>query len=319
MPAMSKPDHSDIDGRLLQVLLAVFEEQSVTRAAQRLDVTQSAVSHQLDKLRAIVGDALFVKSGRGIVATARAEALAAARTAAARRDARLRQRRRLRPGHLRGRGHHRRQRPAARPAAAAAVAPCARACAGAVAAHHSLRRARRRDAARRTLPAADHAAPARGQRHRAGAPVRGPLSRLPRRHGARRAARPGRLSVRRAPDGALRAAPHARHRPVDRRTRAPPPLRRHRAGVCRHRRLPARQRTSWPRCPGCCAPTCCAALRWPSRPSPARRCRCTPSGTCATRPTHAPVVARRAAAHRGTGAGGGRVARGPTTTRDRRA
>ncbi len=77
MPAMSKPDHSDIDGRLLQVLLAVFEERSVTRAAQRLDVTQSAVSHQLDRLRDIVGDALFVKSGRGIVATARAEALAA--------------------------------------------------------------------------------------------------------------------------------------------------------------------------------------------------------------------------------------------------
>ena len=77
MPAMSKFDHSDIDGRLLQVLLAVFEEQSVTRAAARLDVTQSAVSHLLDKLRDIVGDPLFVKSGRGIVATARAEALAA--------------------------------------------------------------------------------------------------------------------------------------------------------------------------------------------------------------------------------------------------
>lgn len=76
MPAMSKPDHSDLDGRLLQVLLAVFEERSVTRAALRLDVTQSAVSHLLDKLRAIVGDPLFVKSGRGIVATARAEALA---------------------------------------------------------------------------------------------------------------------------------------------------------------------------------------------------------------------------------------------------
>jgi DNA-binding transcriptional LysR family regulator len=77
MPAMSRFDHSDIDGRLLQVLLAVFEEQSVTRAAARLDVTQSAVSHLLDKLREIVGDPLFVKSGRGIVATARAEALAA--------------------------------------------------------------------------------------------------------------------------------------------------------------------------------------------------------------------------------------------------
>ncbi len=76
MAAMSELDHSDLDGRLLQVLLAVIEEQSVTRAAQRLDVTQSAVSHLLDKLRAIVGDPLFVKSGRGIVATARAEALA---------------------------------------------------------------------------------------------------------------------------------------------------------------------------------------------------------------------------------------------------
>jgi len=76
MPVMSKFDHSDLDGRLLQVLLAVVETNSVTRAAQRLDVTQSAVSHLLDKLRAIVGDPLFVRSGRGIVATAHAEALA---------------------------------------------------------------------------------------------------------------------------------------------------------------------------------------------------------------------------------------------------
>ena len=76
MLGMSNFDHSDLDGRLLQVLLAVVEERSVTRAAQRLEVTQSAVSHLLDKLRAIVGDPLFVKAGRGIVATARAEALA---------------------------------------------------------------------------------------------------------------------------------------------------------------------------------------------------------------------------------------------------
>lgn len=73
---MSGIDHSDIDGRLLQVLLTVLDERSVTRAAARLDVTQSAVSHQLDRLRAITGDALFVKSGRGIVPTARAQALA---------------------------------------------------------------------------------------------------------------------------------------------------------------------------------------------------------------------------------------------------
>lgn len=73
---MSKFDHLDLDGHLLALLLAVLETGSVTGAAQQLGVTQSAVSHQLDKLRAITGDPLFVKSGRGIAATARAEALA---------------------------------------------------------------------------------------------------------------------------------------------------------------------------------------------------------------------------------------------------
>lgn len=73
---MSHFDHLDIDGHLLRLLLAVVEEGSVTRAAQRLDVTQSAVSHLLDKLRAITGDPLFVKSGRGIVPTAHAQILA---------------------------------------------------------------------------------------------------------------------------------------------------------------------------------------------------------------------------------------------------
>lgn len=73
---MNKFDWSDLDARLLQLLVAVVEAGSVTGAAQRLGVTQSAVSHLLDKLRGITGDPLFVKSGRGIVATARAEAMA---------------------------------------------------------------------------------------------------------------------------------------------------------------------------------------------------------------------------------------------------
>lgn len=73
---MNEFDHLQLDGRLLQALVAVLEEQSVTKAAERLGVTQSAVSHLLDRLRELVGDPLFVKSGRGIVATARAEALA---------------------------------------------------------------------------------------------------------------------------------------------------------------------------------------------------------------------------------------------------
>jgi DNA-binding transcriptional LysR family regulator len=73
---MRKIDHSNLDGRLLLLLIAVVETGSITAAAQRLGVTQSAVSHLLDKLRAITGEPLFVKSGRGIVATTQAHDLA---------------------------------------------------------------------------------------------------------------------------------------------------------------------------------------------------------------------------------------------------
>ena len=69
-------DWLDLDARLLRLLVAVVDTGSITGAAQRLGVTQSAVSHLLDKLRGITGDALFTKSGRGIVATARALTLA---------------------------------------------------------------------------------------------------------------------------------------------------------------------------------------------------------------------------------------------------
>lgn len=73
---MNKIDWLDLDTRLLRLLVAVVEEGAVTAAAVRLGLTQSAVSHGLDRLRTITGDVLFVKSGRGIVATARAEQLA---------------------------------------------------------------------------------------------------------------------------------------------------------------------------------------------------------------------------------------------------
>ncbi len=74
----SLPAHLlEIDGRMLRTFLAVLETGSVTAAADRLGVTQSAVSHALERLREVLGDPLFVKSGRGIAATTRAEALAA--------------------------------------------------------------------------------------------------------------------------------------------------------------------------------------------------------------------------------------------------
>lgn len=65
-----------LDGQGLRVFLAVLEKGSVTAAADSLGLSQSAVSHTLEKLRALLHDPLFVKSGRGIVATAHAASLA---------------------------------------------------------------------------------------------------------------------------------------------------------------------------------------------------------------------------------------------------
>jgi len=72
---MSKIDHSDLSGQTLATFLLVLEESSVSRAADRLGVSQSAVSHTLEKLRRAFGDPLFVRVGRGIEPTARAIAL----------------------------------------------------------------------------------------------------------------------------------------------------------------------------------------------------------------------------------------------------
>lgn len=74
---MSGFDWFDLDVRLLRLLTTVVDTGSITGAAYRLGVTQSAVSHLLQKLRMIVGDELFVKSGRGIRPTPRAQTLAA--------------------------------------------------------------------------------------------------------------------------------------------------------------------------------------------------------------------------------------------------
>ena len=66
---------SSIDLNLFLVLHAVLEERSATRAAARLNVTQSAVSNALSRLRRLLGDPLVVRQGRGLVPTPRAEEL----------------------------------------------------------------------------------------------------------------------------------------------------------------------------------------------------------------------------------------------------
>ena len=72
---MNEIDGSKIDLNLLSVLQALFLEGSVTRAARRLGVGQPAASHALTRLRALFGDPLFVRIGRQITPTPRAEAL----------------------------------------------------------------------------------------------------------------------------------------------------------------------------------------------------------------------------------------------------
>jgi DNA-binding transcriptional LysR family regulator len=72
MNNMKQIDHLKIDGHTLTTFLAVLDEASVSKAAKRLNLSQSAVSHTLDSLRKKFDDPLFVRVGRGIEPTARA-------------------------------------------------------------------------------------------------------------------------------------------------------------------------------------------------------------------------------------------------------
>jgi DNA-binding transcriptional LysR family regulator len=65
-----------LDLNLLRVFEALTEEESVTRAAQRLGLTPSAVSHALSRLRYALGDDLFVRTPRGMRPTTRAAEIA---------------------------------------------------------------------------------------------------------------------------------------------------------------------------------------------------------------------------------------------------
>ncbi|UWQ04912.1 LysR family transcriptional regulator [Aliiroseovarius crassostreae] len=65
-----------IDLNLLKSLQALIIERHVGRAAQRMNVTQPAMSHTLARLRRLFDDPLFVKQGRKMVPTARVQELA---------------------------------------------------------------------------------------------------------------------------------------------------------------------------------------------------------------------------------------------------
>lgn len=58
-----------LDLNLLVALQTIYAEGSVTRAAARLNLTQSALSHSLRRLRQVLDDPLFLRRGSALVPT----------------------------------------------------------------------------------------------------------------------------------------------------------------------------------------------------------------------------------------------------------
>jgi DNA-binding transcriptional LysR family regulator len=64
------------DLNLMPVFITLMEERSVTRAAERLGITQPALSNALTRLRAMLRDQLFIRQRYGVQPTQMAEELA---------------------------------------------------------------------------------------------------------------------------------------------------------------------------------------------------------------------------------------------------
>lgn len=73
---MKKIDWFALDAKSLHLFLTVMEVGTITGAADKLGITQSAVSHTVEKLREVVGDPLFIRAGRTITPTTYAEQMA---------------------------------------------------------------------------------------------------------------------------------------------------------------------------------------------------------------------------------------------------
>lgn len=73
---LNRIDLARADLNLLVLFETVLEERHVGRAAERLHLTPSAVSHGLGRLRRLLNDPLFLKTPKGVVPTERASQLA---------------------------------------------------------------------------------------------------------------------------------------------------------------------------------------------------------------------------------------------------
>lgn len=71
---MHKTDFLSLDGHLLRLFVLVYDTGSVSKTASILGMNQSSASHGLERLRKLVGDPLFIRSGRGIIPTSHADA-----------------------------------------------------------------------------------------------------------------------------------------------------------------------------------------------------------------------------------------------------
>ncbi|WP_085025423.1 LysR family transcriptional regulator [Ensifer aridi] len=74
---LNEIDLSRADLNLLVLFETVLDERNVGRAAERLNLSASAVSHGLGRLRRLLNDPLFLKTPKGVVPTDRARELAA--------------------------------------------------------------------------------------------------------------------------------------------------------------------------------------------------------------------------------------------------
>lgn len=66
---------ASLDLQWVAVFEEVYKSSSVSRAAERLGITQGAASTALNRLRAYYDDPLFTRTARGVLATPRADAL----------------------------------------------------------------------------------------------------------------------------------------------------------------------------------------------------------------------------------------------------
>lgn len=69
-------DLARADLNLLVLFEVVLEERHVGRAAERMHLTPSAISHGLGRLRRLLNDPLFLRTPKGVIPTARATELA---------------------------------------------------------------------------------------------------------------------------------------------------------------------------------------------------------------------------------------------------